>query len=176
MRKTFQDITHPDDLEADLALVHQMLTKEIRTYRREKRYIHKSGRIVWISLSVSLIWKDEDNPLYFISQIEDITDRKQAQENLKKSEERLSKFFMVAPVGIAVTSLPDGRLLDINNEFETMLGMDRSEAVGKTTMELGIGWTQRPGESSDTCAHRGKGQGCRSSGQGQTREYRHPTI
>ena len=138
LRKTFQDITHPDDLEADLALVHQMLTKEIRTYRREKRYIHKSGRIVWISLSVSLIWKDEDNPLYFISQIEDITDRKQAQENLKKSEERLSKFFMVAPVGIAVTSLPDGCLLDINNEFETMLGMDCSEAVGKTTMELGI--------------------------------------
>ena len=138
LRKTFQDITHPDDLEADLALVRQMLTKEIRTYRREKRYIHKSGRIVWVSLSVSLIWKDEDNPLYFISQIEDITDRKQTEENLKKSEERLSKFFMMSPVGMTVSSLPDGRLLDINSEFETMLGFDRSEAVGKTTMELGI--------------------------------------
>jgi PAS domain S-box-containing protein len=138
LTKKFQDITHPDDLETDLKFVRQMLAKEIRTYQMEKRYVHKSGRIVWISLSVSLVRDSEDKPLYFISQIEDITDRKQAEESLKKSEERLSKFFMVAPIGIAVTSLPDGRLLDINSEFETILGIDRSEAVGKTTTELGI--------------------------------------
>ncbi len=138
LTKTFQDITHPDDLETDLEFVRQMLAKEIRTYQMEKRYVHKSGRIVWISLSVSLVRDSQDKPLYFISQIEDITDRKQAEENLKKSEERLLKFFMVAPIGIAVTSLPDGRLLDINSEFETILGIDRSEAVGKTTTELGI--------------------------------------
>ena len=136
LTKTFQDITHPDDLETDLEFVRQMLAKEIRTYQMEKRYVHKSGRIVWISLSVSLVRDSQDKPLYFISQIEDITDRKQAEENLKKSEERLLKFFMVAPIGIAVTSLPDGRLLDINSEFETILGIDRSEAVGKTTTEL----------------------------------------
>jgi PAS domain S-box-containing protein len=138
LTKTFQDITHPDDLETDLEFVRQMLAKKIQTYQMEKRYIHKSGRIVWISLSVSLVRDGEDNPLYFISQIEDITDRKQVEENLKKSEERLSKFFMVAPIGIAVSRLPEGHLLDINNEFETMLGFGRSEAVGKTTTELGV--------------------------------------
>src|SRR5262249_43558640 len=49
---TFQDITHPDDLDADLEYVRQMLAGEIRTYRMEKRYFHKDGHIVWINLSV----------------------------------------------------------------------------------------------------------------------------
>jgi PAS domain S-box-containing protein len=70
---TFQDITHPDDLDVDLGYVRQMLDGEIRTYQMEKRYIHKDGRIVWIRLSVSLVRDDRGEPMLFISQIEDIT-------------------------------------------------------------------------------------------------------
>ena len=77
---TFQDITHPDDLEKDLAYVHQMLAGEIETYQMEKRYFGKQGNLVWVLLSVSLIHDEQNKPRYFISQIQDITARKLAEE------------------------------------------------------------------------------------------------
>jgi len=89
--KTFQDITHPDDLEVDLQYVRQMLAGEIYSYRMEKRYFHKSGRIVWISLSVSLIRDNKGQPLHFITQVEDITARKTAAEAIRKLNEELEQ-------------------------------------------------------------------------------------
>jgi len=83
LKRTFQEITHPDDLEADLDCVAQMLAGEIHTYQMEKRYFHSSGHIVWILLSVSLVRDKKEQPLYFISQIQDITPRKQAEARLK---------------------------------------------------------------------------------------------
>lgn len=81
----FQSITHPDDLNADLNYVARMLTGEIRTYQIEKRYFHKQGDIVWILLNVSLVRDHYNCPLYFIAQIQNISDRKQAEEKLKAS-------------------------------------------------------------------------------------------
>ncbi len=78
--KTFQDITHPDDLDADLSYVRQMLAGQIRQYHMEKRYFHKDGHIVVVLLSVSLVHDSRGDPLYFISQIQDITARKRAEE------------------------------------------------------------------------------------------------
>jgi PAS domain S-box-containing protein len=80
--KTFQDITHPEDLELDLLQVRQMLSGEIRSYEMEKRYFHKEGRLVWALLSVSLIRDPQGKPIYFISQIQDITERKEAEAAL----------------------------------------------------------------------------------------------
>lgn len=80
--KTFQNITHPDDLDADLAYVEEMLQKKRRTYVMEKRYIHKEGHIVWVRLSVSLVWKDA-KPLFFVSQIQDITEEHNLREKLQ---------------------------------------------------------------------------------------------
>ncbi len=77
---TFQAITHADDLEADLDYVRQMLAGEIHSYQMEKRYFHKQGHVVWILLSVSLVHDANGRPLYFISQIQDITERKRAEE------------------------------------------------------------------------------------------------
>ncbi len=83
LKITFQDITHPDDLEKDLDCVRQMLAGEIRTYQIEKRYFHSNGYIVWILLNVSLVCDRHQQPLYFIAQIQDITQRKQAEARLK---------------------------------------------------------------------------------------------
>jgi PAS domain S-box-containing protein len=77
---TFQDITHPDDLQADLDLLEQTLAGAIDSYQMEKRYIHKQGHEVWILLTVSLIRDEAGEPLYFVSQIEDITARKHAEQ------------------------------------------------------------------------------------------------
>lgn len=74
-RTTFQALTHPEDLETDLRQVQQVLTREIRSYQMEKRYLHKAGHTVWAQLSVSMVW-DGPRPLYFISQVQDISERK----------------------------------------------------------------------------------------------------
>jgi PAS domain S-box-containing protein/diguanylate cyclase (GGDEF)-like protein len=81
--KTFQDITHPDDLDADLEHVREMVAGEIRTYEMEKRYFRADGSIVWVLLSVSLVRDADGAPRYFISQIQDISERKRAQGELE---------------------------------------------------------------------------------------------
>jgi PAS domain S-box-containing protein len=83
LKTTFQEITHPADLKADWDCVRRMLAGEIRTYQMEKRYFNSSGHIVWILLSVSLVRDKQEQPLYFISQIQDISSRKQAEARLK---------------------------------------------------------------------------------------------
>jgi diguanylate cyclase (GGDEF)-like protein/PAS domain S-box-containing protein len=83
LEKTFQDITHPDDLEADLEYFRRMLAGEIRTYQMEKRYLHAEGHEVWGLLNGSLVQDEKDEPLYFIGQIQDITERKRAEERLE---------------------------------------------------------------------------------------------
>jgi diguanylate cyclase (GGDEF)-like protein/PAS domain S-box-containing protein len=81
--KTFQEITHPDDLEVDLEHLRRLMAREIRTYQTEKRYLHKDGHVVWALLSVSVVHDEEDEPLYFVSQIQDITERKVLEERLE---------------------------------------------------------------------------------------------
>ena len=81
--KTFQEITHPDDLDADLDQVRRMLDGEIRAYQMEKRYFHKEGHVVWALLSVSMVHDEEGEPLYFVSQVQDISERKVLEERLE---------------------------------------------------------------------------------------------
>ncbi|MGG6267626.1 sensor histidine kinase [Leptolyngbya sp. AN03gr2] len=88
---TFQDITHPEDLDLDLNHVQQMLAGEIQTYSMEKRYIRKDRSIVWINLTASLIREPDGSPKYFISVIEDIRDRKKTEFALQQLNETLEQ-------------------------------------------------------------------------------------
>lgn len=87
----FQDITHPDDLEADLCSKGQMLAGSLLNYSMEKRYIRKDGSVVWVTLTVSLVRRHSGEPKYFISVVEDITERKQAEEALRQKTSQLEK-------------------------------------------------------------------------------------
>lgn len=82
LNKSFQQITHPQDLDLDLDYVKQMLAGTIRTYQMQKRYYHQQGYIVWVLLSVSLVRDVEGQPKYFISQIRNINQRKLAEDKL----------------------------------------------------------------------------------------------
>jgi PAS domain S-box-containing protein len=83
--KTFQDITHRDDLTSDLDYVGRMLSKQIDHYSMEKRYIKKNGEFVWANLTVSMVCKDTGEADYFVSIIEDISQRKKALAKLEES-------------------------------------------------------------------------------------------
>mgnify|MGYP005625607415 FL=1 len=85
LERTFQDITHPDDLDADLENVNQVLDNIIQTYSMEKRYFHKNGSIVWINLTVNLLRELKGKPKYFITVIEDISRRKKAEGQIAAS-------------------------------------------------------------------------------------------
>jgi PAS domain S-box-containing protein len=90
LKQTFQDITHPDDLNIDLVQMHQMLDNQITAYQMDKRYFHTDGSIIWVALSVTLVRDQQKNPLYFVSQIKDITERKHMEQEQIKAMEIIS--------------------------------------------------------------------------------------
>jgi len=81
---TFQDITHPDDMEEDLDNVRKMLNGELPTYTMDKRYLRKDGSISWVNLTVSLVRDRAGAPDYFISAVVDVNDVKQIQAALEQ--------------------------------------------------------------------------------------------
>ncbi|WP_235189762.1 diguanylate cyclase domain-containing protein [Methylotenera sp. L2L1] len=83
-RLTFQEITYAEDLSIDLEYVQQLVDGKIDTYQMEKRYIRKDKKIVWVQLSASVFRDEEQSPQYFIAQIENITDRKIRDNEIKQ--------------------------------------------------------------------------------------------
>jgi len=130
LARDVQSITHPDDLDADLGYVQRMLNKEIRAYQVEKRYFHKLGHVVWVMLSRSVVHDVHDNPIYFIAQSEDITERKKAEETLRESEERFRSAFESAPIGIALIS-HEGRFLRVNRSLCEITGYSEEELCAR---------------------------------------------
>ncbi|MES1927069.1 EAL domain-containing protein [Salinisphaera sp. T31B1] len=127
---TFQQITHPDDLEADLANVQALLAGRIRAYRMEKRYYHRTGRIVDVQLDVSLLRDDQGEPLYFISHIQDITERKQEHAALFEAR-RLAEVTLEA-IGEGVIRVDAlGLITDINTAACSLLGVCEQALVGE---------------------------------------------
>jgi PAS domain S-box-containing protein len=91
LKITFQELTHPEDLAADMEFVRQLLKGDINDYQIEKRYFHKSGNIVWAMLSVSLVRDRLGHPVHFVSHIEDITERKENEFQLRHTNELVSE-------------------------------------------------------------------------------------
>lgn len=132
---TFQEITHPDDLEADLKLFKQVLKGEIRTYQIEKRYFGRDGRVIWTLLGVSLVMDETERPLYLISQVQDISDRKRAEEALKNSEERFRLSFESAAVGMGLVNI-NGTFMQVNRAFCEMVGYSERELFSLSVYDL----------------------------------------
>lgn len=97
---TFQQITHPDDLDNDLRQVEKLLSGETASYSLEKRYFRKNGEIVWARLTVSLVRDARQQPLYFISQIIDISELKQSEQENRRLMERITLANEAGGVGV----------------------------------------------------------------------------
>ncbi len=132
----FQSITYPPDLDADLAHVRQLIAGETDDYQMVKRYVHRQGHLVWVLLSVSLVRDRHGKPLYFISQIQDITQRHQAEELLRASEEEFRATFELAGVGKVQLDLATSRFLRVNDKMCQMTGYTADELKCLTVAEL----------------------------------------
>ncbi|HYW55959.1 MAG TPA: PAS domain S-box protein [Polaromonas sp.] len=137
LSRTVQEITHPDDVEWDVLQRKRALAGEIETYQWEKRYIHQSGRIVWGYLTCSLVRDSDRKPLHFISQVQDITERKETERAVRESEERFR----------ALTELSSDwfweqdenfRFIQISGDMTHahLVSATRTDAIGKTRWEL----------------------------------------
>ncbi len=125
-QKTFQGLTHPEDLEADLAQLSRLTAGDIDNYRLEKRYLHKDGHEVWVRLTVSMMGTlgDEEN---YIAIIQDITSRKHAERALRDSESRHRALFDDSPLSMMMVDAETLQLAQFNDEAHRSLGYDREE-------------------------------------------------
>jgi PAS domain S-box-containing protein len=134
LHKTFQELTHPQDLTLDLNYLNEMLRGERQNYQMEKRYYHKKGHIVWAQLNVSAVYEGK-SVKYFISQIQDISFRKKAEMQLAESEERFRTTFHSAAQGMALVAV-DGYYLQVNQSFCDLLGYSESELLQKRWQDV----------------------------------------
>jgi len=135
---TFQDITHPEDLDADLDYVNQMLSGKIITYSMKKRYIRKDRTVIWINLTVGRVKNPDDTIKYFVSVIEDITREKKMQENLG-AEKNFSNALIDSLPGVFYMFDREGRFLRWNKNFETVTRYTHGEIAKMTPHDLFTG-------------------------------------
>ncbi|RAP75772.1 PAS domain S-box protein [Paenibacillus montanisoli] len=127
---TFQDITHPDDVIASKDVMNQFLDGKLDVYRLEKRYIHKNGFIVWVSLVLSIMRDEHMQPCCLIAQIKDISESKLAEKELKAKTTQLESFIQHNADAIWMICREE-TILEVNPAFEKLFGWTADEVKGK---------------------------------------------
>jgi PAS domain S-box-containing protein len=141
---SFTDITHPDHLAGDLEHMRDLAEGTIPVYGTEKRYIRKDSSILWGLLRVTAIRDHWGSLRYFAGQIEDITERKMADEVLRESEEKYHDLYRNSTLGI-FHSTAEGRFIDVNPAMARMLGYnDPDEVVTAITSIADQVYVERP--------------------------------
>jgi diguanylate cyclase (GGDEF)-like protein/PAS domain S-box-containing protein len=152
-RLTFQDITHPDDLHADLDLMQQLGTGQINQYQIEKRYRRKDGQTIWTDLNVTKKSSEDGRLKYFICIVQDIHARKQTElalaalrRNLEetvrqRTEEVLGREAELRMVienayDAYVSTDEEGRVITWNQQAESTFGWSATEAIGQPLEDL----------------------------------------
>lgn len=123
----FREITYLDDLEIDNTHVEALLAGRSSGYSLEKRYIRKDGSIIWVNLTVTLVYDSEQKPAYFLSIVHDIHDKKKTEFELKKQ----AKALFYSPVSIIITD-KQGVIEYINPAFTQITGFTTDDVIGKT--------------------------------------------
>jgi two-component system cell cycle sensor histidine kinase/response regulator CckA len=144
--RSFQDVTHPADRLGGAELTGRVLSGETNSFYFEKRYLRKDGTTVWGLVSSTLIRDAQGMPLYFVTQIVDITERKRAETALRESGEQHRAILKTAMDGFIQLN-PEGSLLEVNEAYCRITGYSAEELVGMRVSDLEVNETP-----SDTAA------------------------
>jgi PAS domain S-box-containing protein len=128
------DLTHPDDRPLVLDQVAQLSASTVDSSMLETRFLRQDGLIIYTSLEIRVILRDDGSPDCFVTTIQDITERKLAETALIESETRFRATFEQAAVGIAHVA-PDGMLLWLNPALSKILGYPHYELIGELFQE-----------------------------------------
>ncbi|MFA6231398.1 MAG: EAL domain-containing protein [Rhodanobacter sp.] len=128
-------ITHPDDLAGDMDLLQQLLAGERESYQLEKRNLHQDGHVVHIQLSVSLVRDVHGEPLYFVSQVQDISQRKAFEDALHRERE-LAEVTLRSIGDAVITTDTSLNITSLNPIAEAMTGWNNHEARGRPIDEI----------------------------------------
>lgn len=131
----WQSITHPDDIENDNKNIADLISGVKRSARWEKRYIHKNGTIVWVDISSTLLLDQQRKPQYFITTVNDITERKKAEQMIRENEQIFEQLMKNSPVHIFIKD-DQIRSIKLSSNFEQMLNMPIDKILGKSMNEL----------------------------------------
>jgi PAS domain S-box-containing protein len=131
LSKSFQSITHPEDLHADLELLNQLVKGVIPSYRLSKRYIRKDGAEVWIRLAVSMVAHLDGSPRHFVAQVEDLSAARAAERKLRESEVQY-RLIAENTTDIILTSDTSGRATFVSPSCFETTGYAPDEIVGTT--------------------------------------------
>jgi PAS domain S-box-containing protein len=126
LTKSFRDVTHPDDLAADLAKFELMREGKIDSYEVEQRDLRKDGAIIWARKTVGCVRKGDGSIDYFVSVIEDISARKQAEKELCENEERFRSSLLHSPLPISLFDDRE-RILAVSRSWLEQSGYSREE-------------------------------------------------
>jgi PAS domain S-box-containing protein len=126
--RKFLEITHPDDLAENLRGIERVWKGEASSFRMEKRYIRKDGGIVWGDMTTAVVRDAQGVPAYCVTHVQDITERKRAEEISRESERKFKTLFDGAKDAIFIHDL-DGRFVDVNREACEWLDYSRQELL-----------------------------------------------
>lgn len=106
LQLTFQDVTHPDDLPKDMAALQRLDKSQSGTFSLVKRYVRKSGEVVWASVTGAIVKTGQDGTPYYVATAEDITGRREAEEDLRRRAEEVERLLEVVPAAVWVSKDP----------------------------------------------------------------------
>lgn len=142
LKRSFQDITHRDDLAADLSLLQAVLAGKRDSYQMEKRYIHRDGEIIYSLLTVSAIRNPNGEVLYLVSQIIDLSPQKHLEQELRRS---LAEQKSILKVNNSVALLgidPSGKVKIFSQGASNVLGIPAQKIEGENLFDFiqGMRW------------------------------------
>jgi PAS domain S-box-containing protein len=141
-RKGFYEFVHADDRPRIQAEVQRAIDEQ-SDYIIEFRFQHADGSLRWMEGRGQAFYSEKGEVVRLYGIGIDITERKAGEARLRESEERFSKAFKASPLVLTISSLSTGELIEVNETFVNATGYSREEAIGKTTIELGL-WKKPP--------------------------------
>ncbi len=133
-RMSFAQLTHPADIEKELAQYQRLRAGEIGHYQIDKRYVHKLGHWVWGNLTVSMMYDEFQHPAAAIAMVMDVSERYRDMERLRQA----AAVFRSTSEGVIVTD-PDTRIVAVNGAFTRITGYTEDEVLGQTPKVMNSG-------------------------------------